>query len=320
MSTFTTFLGLSLGVPNGVAGLVEKTLGTWRIIANAKNFGSNAGQAVMMLQFEAFRYLAWTQESGALMKSTAADQLSFKYSPNPVVTNAVRATPSMSIHEALYKAIVEIHVVLQEVDELLNKYDRAFESASQMDSEMLGKLSSSLATLGNEGPVAAQAVVDSHTLQSNLQKEVSIGSRVNYGIQTWNEPDKVVLKELVDRFKYWNNGLYELIPPPRKNLLESKLSANIVGPTNSAGGLKRIQSAANESSYSSIEQSAKLKEAISDPNRQDAGLKKCYKKIGINQQIEIGRRTMTWYSESGLSACHFHEANCDRLTPDFMPR
>lgn len=298
--TMTSYLGLSIGVPAGLSGLIERSLGTWRAVANAKNFGSDATQGVMMLQFEAFRYSAWTQESGALMKVAATqNELSFAYEIDSSVANATRTSPSMSIYEILYKAITQIHVVLQDVDKLLAKYDRAFESANQVDARMIDNLSSSLAILGNQNKEAAQAVTEYHGLQSKLQSETSALRRVNYGIQTWDDADKDVLKALVLRFKYWNDGLYELIPLPRRHLLESKLSAKIVGATTSPKGLERVQRAANEGSYASVARSARLKESTSDPGRGDSDLKKEYGDVQNIDKLVPNRRIMTWYSASG---------------------
>lgn len=297
----TSYIGFSIGVPAGLSGLIEKSLGTWRAVANAKNFGSDATQGVMMLQFEAFRYSAWTQESGALMKAPASrDELSFAYDIDSSVAKATRASPSMSIYEILYKAITQIHVVLEEVEKLLVKYDRAFESANQVDARMIDNLSSSLATLGNQNKEAAQAVTEYHGLQSRLQSESSALRKMNYGLQTWDDADKDVLKALVLRFKYWNDGLYQLIPLPRRNLLESKLSANTVGATNSPKGLERVQKAANEGSYTSVARSAKLKKYTLDPDSGDSGLEKKYGHVQNIDKLGPSRRLITWYSASGL--------------------
>lgn len=88
----------------------------------------------------------------------------------------------MSAYEVLCKAITQVHVVLQDIDELLTKYNHAFESAHQVDARMIDSLSSSLAALGYQSREAAQAVTEYHGLQSELQSESSALKKVNYGI------------------------------------------------------------------------------------------------------------------------------------------
>lgn len=298
-----SYISLAVGVPVGLAALVERTLGTWRAIASTKNVGADASQAVVMLQFEAFRYMSWTQESRILIaiQDQDIDHLSVPVSAtDPAVTDAVRAPPAVSIRKVLWDAITQIHIVLQDADKLLSKYGRAFESTTgQTDSQALNALSTSLATLGNQSPAAAQAVSQSQSLKENLQNQTSFVQRFTYGVQTWSDPDKDALKGLVSRFKYWNDGLHELIPLPRRNLLESRLSSEVVGPVKAREDLDRIQAAADATQYSSIARSARLKSQTSGSNRGDSGLKKSWESLQGDEKLRPNRRFVTWYSTLG---------------------
>jgi hypothetical protein len=286
-------VAIPVGLTTSFIALIEKSLETHRAISAAKNFGSNAAQAVMMLRFEAYRYVNWVQENDSM--SVISDH---PPAPIPFVTEAVRTSPAITIRTALYDAITQIFEILQEVDKLLSKYDRAFELNDRDEATVFKGLAISLAGTMNQPNEAARAASRSRDLKHSLQSETSFLRRVKYGIRTWNDADKDTLKELIAKFKYWNDGLHELIPLRRRDLLEARLSSEVVGSAQSPDHLERIQAAADASAYPSLSRSARLKRHNLEARTVGSGLK-LYGDVEISDKLVQSRRFITWYTSSG---------------------
>jgi hypothetical protein len=114
----------------GSIALIEKSLALFRAIDAAKNFGSDAAQSVMMLRFEAFRYERWASNNRGVVEMfsshPAADPT---LAGSTFATAAVRASPSTSIHKIIFDTIIQVIEVLEDIEKLLSKYERAFEAA-----------------------------------------------------------------------------------------------------------------------------------------------------------------------------------------------
>jgi hypothetical protein len=221
--------------------------------------------------------------------------------PIPFVTGAVRASPAVVIRTALYDAVTQIFEILQEVDKLLSKYDRAFESNDKDEATVFDGLALSLAGIMNQPSEAARAASQFQDLKHSLQSETSFLQRVKYGIRTWKDADKDTLKELIAKFKYWNDGLHELIPLQRRNLLEARLSSEVVGSAQSLDYLERIRTAADASAYPSLSRSARLKRHNLETRTVGSGLKKLYGDVEISGKLVQSRRFITSYTSSGVS-------------------
>lgn len=290
-----------VGLTVGFATLIDNTLAVYRAIAAAGNFGSSAAQSVIMLRFEAFRYVNWAQECGSLSAISDQPQPSAR-APIPFVTDAVRASPAVSMRAALFDAVTQIFEILQEVDKLLSKYNRAFESSDQDETNVRSGISMSLAGITSQPNEAARAANQYHSLKQSLQSETPFLRRVKHGIRTWNNADTDTMKQLIANFKYWNDGLHELIPLQRRNLLDSKLSSEVVGPAESPNYLEKIQAAADASTYPALSRSARLKRHNLEVHSRGPKLEKVYSDVDISGKLVHSRRFITWYSTSGLSA------------------
>lgn len=293
-----------LGIATSILTLIEKSLAAYRAITAAKNFGSDAAHTVMMLRFEAFRYAEWARENRNIA-ALHVDAPSRQPTTVALPAKAVRASPAVSAKEALYDAIIQVIEVLQEIDSLLTKYDRAFESREHKDSSVLSGLASVPVPIDHGLQVdTAKAAEKFRYLKDDLQSKVSFGRRVKYGIQTWNEPDKETLKSLTARFKYWNDALAEIAPPHKRNLFEVKLSSDVVGPAEAPGDLRSIEAAAQESQYQSVWRSARFKRTKAQMPLSSTSLEREYGDVNMDTSVSRSRRFLTTYQTSGTFATH----------------
>jgi hypothetical protein len=290
-----------VGIATSGITLVEKSLAIYRAIAAARNFGSDAAQSVMMLRFEAFRYREWARDNKNIMAI-------FQSSNTPTASRPTEAfdlvnvkqpiSPASTFREALCDAVNQIIEVLQSVDKLLIKYDRAFESREQPDQPInYGVASIAIGPGGLQGEMQSASQKYGHLKQS-LQSQTSFVRRVKYGIQTWNDADKETLKSLIRQFKYWNDNLYEIAPPERRHLQEVRLASQVVGLARTSAQLESVQRAAAESSYQSVYRSANIKKI--DDMKGDPGLEKNYQDIKIEPKVAQSRRFITNYCPNGL--------------------
>jgi hypothetical protein len=288
-----------LGMITSSVTLIEKSLAIWRAVAAARNFGSDAAHAVMMLRFETFRYVEWTtgnENIQAILKAANEEPRI-----GPMLSTATWTSPAISIRQALHDAVWQVVEVLESIDKLLSKYNRAFESRDQNEPSLVDGLSS-IPVPGIKGSQAdvAKAADQFRGLKDNLQTKTNIFRRVTYGIATWNDADKETLKNLTTRFKYWNDALAEIAPRQNRKFLEVKLSSDVVGRTVRIGDLDSIEAAAIESQYESVGRSARMKKAKTVEGS-DRSLRKEYNDVQINSKVSRSRRFLTTYTPKGIS-------------------
>jgi len=287
-----------LGMITSSITLIEKSLAIWRAIAAAHNFGSDAAQAVMMLRFETFRYVEWTTSNENLQAILKAD--SEETRTVAIVSTAPWTSLATSKRRALYDAVWQVVEVLENIDKLLSKYNRAFESRDQSGPSLVDGLST-IPVPGIGGPAAdsAGAADKFHGLKDNLQSKTSFFRRVKYGIATWNDADKETLTNLVIRFKYWNDALAEIAPRQKQKLLAVKLSSDVVGRSIRTEDLDNIEAAAIESQYESVSRSAHTKKARgAEPPFES--LRKEYNDVQIDSKVSRSRRFLTTYTPKGM--------------------
>lgn len=292
-----------VGLTTSIITLVEKSLAFYRVIAAAKNFGSDAAHSVMMLRFESFRYQEWARENKnitAIFQETPGTGISSHRQTQAItlVDTKQPISPVATFREALCDAVTQIIEVLRAVDKLLSKYDRAFEAREQPDdSPKLGVASIVLGpgSMQDEMQNAAQKYGQ---LKESLQSRTSFARRAKFSMKTWNEADKATLKDLVERFKYWNDSIHKIAPPEKLNLQEVRMASQVVAEARSPAQLESVREAAAESSYESVCRSAGLKKttskAVSDPN-----LEKNYEDVKIDAKIARSRRFLTEYYPEG---------------------
>jgi hypothetical protein len=294
-----------IGIATGIITLTEKSLALYRAITAAKNFGSDAAQSVMMLRFEAFRYQEWSQENQNVVAIFAEPSAS----QSPFVQNSRFAglfgtkqliSPVATYRETLCDCVTQIIEILQCIDKLLTKYNRAFETREKPGgNSAIGGVASIMV-----GPGSVQTQMQSSAkkyghLKDALQSKTSFTRRVKYGIQTWDDADKDVLKDLVQRFKYWNDGIHSIAPPRKLYLQELRMASQVVGSASSPVQLEGVREAAAESNYESVSRSAALKrdiyEAMGDPE-----LKKNYEDVKFDSRVSRSRRFLTDYCPRGM--------------------
>jgi hypothetical protein len=285
----------------GSITLIEKALAIWRAVATARNFGSNAAEAVMMLRFETFRYVEWTagNENIPAILKTSSD----KPRTSPMLSTAAWTSPATSIRQALHDALWQVVEVLDSIDKLLSKYNRAFESRDDPQSGLsLMDGLSSIPVPGIEGTSKtdiARAADQFRDLKGNLQSKTNFFRRVKYGISTWNDADKETLTHLTTRFKYWNDALAEIAPRQNRKLLEIKLSSDVIGRTIRMGDLDSIEAAAIKSQYEFVEASARMKKAKT-VEQSGESLRKEYNDVRIDNNVSRRRRFLTTYTPKGI--------------------
>ena len=202
--------------------------------------------------------------------------------------------------ETLCDSVTQIIEILQSIDKLLTKYNRAFETREEPE----GASARSGITSIVVGPGSLQAQMQSSAkryghLKDALQSKISFTRRVKYGIQTWDDADRDILKDLVQRFKYWNDGIHGIAPPEKLYLQELRMASQMVGSASSSAQLEGVREAAAESNYESVSQRASLKrdvcEAMGDPD-----LKKNYEDIKFDSRVSRSRRFLTDYCPSSM--------------------
>ena len=294
-------VAVAIGITTGTTTIIEKSLAVYRAIAASKNFGSDAAHSVMMLRFEVFRYTNWVRENKLLLDQPASS-ITTPPQSTPFAAGVVRMSRAQTSAEAIYDALVQVTEVLEAVDKLLGKYHHAFEPRNRAASDAEHDLPAPLLELGGLQNEATKAVTEFRTLKDSLQSKTSLARRVKYGIATWNEPDKETLKSLVTLFQYWNDALLELLPVQRNQLLQTKLSLDVVDEAESVEDLEGIEVAANESSYLSVSKSARTKRRtkFSILASDSAPLEKPYADVKIDDGVASSRRFATTYTSSGM--------------------
>jgi hypothetical protein len=223
-----------------------------------------------------------------------------------LAANAVRASPSVALHEAVCDALAQIIDLLERVDTLLSKYDRAFETPRNEASrnsvpEGLESVVTALRLEGQQNDIS-KATENFKQLKESLQSKTSFPRRIKYGIQTWNEADQEILKNLISAFKYWNDALIEITPFQNREIMELEVKSQIVGPAESLDQLENIESAAKKGNYESIRRSARVKiQRLSSQKepKEIINLEKKYSDLQMNPNVAKSRRFLTEYSETG---------------------
>ncbi|KAF1850713.1 uncharacterized protein K460DRAFT_391149 [Cucurbitaria berberidis CBS 394.84] len=287
----------AVGFINNGISLIEKSLAAYHAIADAKNFGSDAAKSVMMLRFEAFRYQEWGHDNKNITAIFQASNTAKSSQPPEAIGGFGAKQPISPVStscEALCDAVNQVIDVLQSVNQLLTKYNRAFESREQPGHSITDGISTTAIGAGGLQGKMHGASQRFEQLKDSLQSQTSLARRVKYGITTWNEADKEILKSLIQRFKYWNDSLYALAPPGRQDLQELVLAFRIVGAARSTAQLESVQGAAALSRYESMYRSATLKKNIGmivgGPS-----LKKSYDQLSIDSKAAKSRRFITSY-------------------------
>ncbi|KAH6949750.1 hypothetical protein BKA56DRAFT_606791 [Ilyonectria sp. MPI-CAGE-AT-0026] len=290
---------MSVDVTTSVITLIEKSLAIYRTVNAGRNFGSDAAQSVMMLRFEAFRYQEWARDNKNITKLYQASMADTADQSTVALTGHVGAkqpiSPAATACEALCDAVTQVIEVLQSVDELLNKYGRAFQSRKQPDDLVNKRVSSVAIGMGGLQGEMRNAQQKYNQLKESLQSKTSFGHRVKYGIQTWNDADKETLESLIKRFKYWNDSLRHIAPPLKPYLSELRLASQVVSMARSEAQLESVQSAAAESSYESVCRSATLKKKKIEGAMRDPRLKKSWADVKIDPKVATSRRFLTDY-------------------------
>ncbi|KAF2462867.1 uncharacterized protein BDR25DRAFT_118148 [Lindgomyces ingoldianus] len=293
-----------IGIATGIITLLEKSLAFYRVIAAAKNFGSDAAHSVMMLRFEAFRYQEWARENKnitAIFQDSSNEDTSRRQTQMIGLTHATQPiSPVATFREALCDAVTQIIEVLRSVDKLLTKYNRAFEAREESNDPINLGVESIVVGPGLLQDEMQNAAQKYSRLKESLQLKTSFARRAKYGIQTWNDADKETLKDLVERFKYWNDSIHQIAPPEKPNLQELRMASQLVVSARSSAQLESVREAAAESSYKSVSRSAGLKMKMGEAFR-DPGLKKNYADVKIDTKIARSRRFLTEFYPEGMS-------------------
>lgn len=293
-----------IGLVAASIGLIEKSIAAYRVIAAAKNFGSDAAESVMMLRFEAFRYQEWTHNNRTLREILESNKSAAKSTHTIAFLGTKKPiSPVQTLCEALCDAVNQIVDIFDCVDKLLGKYNRAFESRKQSDYSIKEGVTLSA---GGSGLALSQSKMHNagqkyEQLKSSLQSQTPFARRVKYGMQTWNDADKDTLKELVQRFKYWNDNLYELAPPAKHRLQELGLSTYVVGSARSSAQLESVRGAAAQSNYEAVYRSAALKKKTGEMET-NLSLEKGYENLVIDLKVAKSRRFITQYYPDGRNA------------------
>jgi hypothetical protein len=292
-----------IGIATSIITLIEKSLAAYRSIAAAKNFGSNAGQQVMMLRFEAFRYREWAQDNDNITKifeNAKTDLARGRGSFIGLVQESKAISPAATVHNALCDAVTQIIDILVSANTILAKYETSFASLEQPSAEPpVTGLSGLVVTVDGKAGGMAQSQRRFGELKNALQSKASFPRRVKYGIQTWDDADKEILKGLIEMFKYWNDGLYGLAPPSKADLVELGLSSRLVASASTQEELQSVQIAASDSQYEAICRSARMKQRKNEGQGKADELK--FEDVQLDTRFLKSRRLITNYYPNGTS-------------------
>jgi hypothetical protein len=239
-----------------------------------------------MILFEYFRFETWAEQSGYLeILELTSSNLESGQSP--------LSEYDLRLSEKASEVVALIAFVLNELDDLFQKYNIKEKAESSREKQSVPVQSEVISSKGNQIsqsiPVfsskaqVSSAIDDVLRLRARLSKETRKIKKIKFGWGITSETsDKERISELIQQLKYWNDGLHDILPRKDRAFNSIMTQVRIVGMSENPEDLEGFETTCREAGtqenklYKSIGACAKMKRerlAVEQPGQQGSAAK-----------------------------------------------